>query len=1036
MADITGGGIGGKMLGTNALQSAIDKLSRTIDKMSTTYGQAKTASQAMGGAAKSIWTGKPSSGGAPPSDGTDEEQNGKPKPGNGGHASTAVKAAGLGTAFKSLANYGNQMLQTQLPMDQYVYQGALGMTGNLSQNQAALRRQAFGQNNQNLNAMATSPEDAAQMYAQLGQTAGTPLLNQTSGGRTILQSTRQTSVTNPYLSGAQAAGVMSNVYSPNTSLAFQRMGLATPRKMGTGAPRSMTAIARGMNQFWGGRTPSMKELNAAFAEGGKANISLQAQGMNEQAIQATANVMRVQNKVQAAGGNQQEADKLIQQASQGSGKAQDELQQKYGVPRSDAQSLKNLQAARTGRAADTSSSFNKGISDSTDTLQKFSKAFTDFMEKSGLQNLLGYGGGWASQLSQSVGGMGGLFAGAMGVKSAAGAVGELAGGGGAEGGGGLLSKAAGLFGGGDAAAGAVGAAGAAGGAAKFTNMGRFAKYTGVAKKAGAAAVVAGAAYGIGKTVATKQGRKQARSRADVFAATRGNKEWLKKHGTVLEKALPGQMAAVNRWQSGASGWTDEAMHNMGSFFGIDTDKTEKVGGADIGTSESDPNQRSNTGDGQRGGAAGGAQAALKFAQNVSKKHMHYQWAGVGNPSYDCSGFMGAIQLVIDGKNPKRRIFSTANFQTGGGSHKGPSGWKYHQKAAFMIGVENGGAGGGHTAGTLLGHNVESNGSGGPRVDRNNPRGYRDPLFNGDWWGYVPSGKGNGGAADPGGNTTQNPDNPGDPTTGSAGGLGGFGDEYGSSEEVSSLQSLLNDGATGADDADNSSIDKPKQGSENSPDNAKSGFDKKVGGSWRKVVDSVLQELHEPKSKDSLVLKAINKESSGNPTIVNKTDSNWLAGHPSVGLLQVIGPTFKTYAGPYKKTGPFKYGVSTNPHANIYAGANYAKHTYGSGWAQRMAAPGGYATGTKAAKTMQEKAAKDALKKLKEMPKAPQGPHRILDMDAIMNSKPKKRNIDLNFTDGAIVLSIKDTKDPQAIKQAAQDFVQEVKKLNVYQAVMG
>ena len=68
---------------------------------------------------------------------------------------------------------------------------------------------------------------------------------------------------------------------------------------------------------------------------------------------------------------------------------------------------------------------------------------------------------------------------------------------------------------------------------------------------------------------------------------------------------------------------------------------------------------------------------------------------------------------------------------------------------------------------------------------------------------------------------------------------------------------------------------------------------------------------------------------GNPTIVNRWDSNWLRGTPSVGLMQVIGPTFRAYAGRLRNVGPFSYGVSTNPLANIYASMQYALSRYGS-----------------------------------------------------------------------------------------------------------
>jgi SLT domain-containing protein len=101
-------------------------------------------------------------------------------------------------------------------------------------------------------------------------------------------------------------------------------------------------------------------------------------------------------------------------------------------------------------------------------------------------------------------------------------------------------------------------------------------------------------------------------------------------------------------------------------------------------------------------------------------------------------------------------------------------------------------------------------------------------------------------------------------------------------------------------------------------------------------------LGQPTSYANLVLKRMNQESGGNPTIVNKWDSNWKAGHPSVGLMQVIRGTFAAYAGKYRKTGPFEYGVSTNAMANIYAGLNYAIHRYGS--LAALGRPGGYDLG--------------------------------------------------------------------------------------------
>ncbi|MGW0907589.1 transglycosylase SLT domain-containing protein [Streptomyces sp. NPDC002853] len=66
-----------------------------------------------------------------------------------------------------------------------------------------------------------------------------------------------------------------------------------------------------------------------------------------------------------------------------------------------------------------------------------------------------------------------------------------------------------------------------------------------------------------------------------------------------------------------------------------------------------------------------------------------------------------------------------------------------------------------------------------------------------------------------------------------------------------------------------------------------------------------------------------RESAGDPNAKNGWDINAINGTPSVGLLQVIQPTFDAY---------HVQGTSTNiydPVANITAAANYAADRYGS-----------------------------------------------------------------------------------------------------------
>jgi hypothetical protein len=137
-------------------------------------------------------------------------------------------------------------------------------------------------------------------------------------------------------------------------------------------------------------------------------------------------------------------------------------------------------------------------------------------------------------------------------------------------------------------------------------------------------------------------------------------------------------------------------------------------------------------------------AGLKWAKTQAGKA--YQWAGNGNPSWDCSGFMSAIESVIRGQKPHRR------WATGAFSGKtAPPGWVYHGNSAFKVGITN--AGVGHTAGTIAKTNVESRGGAGVVVG-SGARGYRDKLFN-SWYGFKPGSYDSGGYLQPGMNLAYN-----------------------------------------------------------------------------------------------------------------------------------------------------------------------------------------------------------------------------------------------------------------------------------------
>jgi TP901 family phage tail tape measure protein len=100
------------------------------------------------------------------------------------------------------------------------------------------------------------------------------------------------------------------------------------------------------------------------------------------------------------------------------------------------------------------------------------------------------------------------------------------------------------------------------------------------------------------------------------------------------------------------------------------------------------------------GGGGGTGAAVDFAKAQHGKP--YIWGGVGPTGYDCSGYMSAIANVLTGQeNIHRRIFSTGMVSPGRAF--GP--FVPGLGDIFSIGVRPGS----HTAGTLMGVNVESTG---------------------------------------------------------------------------------------------------------------------------------------------------------------------------------------------------------------------------------------------------------------------------------------------------------------------------------------
>ena len=92
--------------------------------------------------------------------------------------------------------------------------------------------------------------------------------------------------------------------------------------------------------------------------------------------------------------------------------------------------------------------------------------------------------------------------------------------------------------------------------------------------------------------------------------------------------------------------------------------------------------------------------------------------------------------------------------------------------------------------------------------------------------------------------------------------------------------------------------------------------------YRPLVEKVLREKGLPLEWTDSTLRRMNQESSGDIAAQNNWDSNYLAGTPSKGLMQVIDPTFAAHKDP-------GYDDIWDPEANIRASMNYAMRRYGS-----------------------------------------------------------------------------------------------------------
>lgn len=301
----------------------------------------------------------------------------------------------------------------------------------------------------------------------------------------------------------------------------------------------------------------------------------------------------------------------------------------------------------------------------------------------------------------------------------------------------------------------------------------------------------------------------------------------------------------------------------------------------------------------------------------------YQWGGVGNPSFDCSGLWSGIQSHLSGGPFRGRLFTTHTFMGGGGSRLG---WVPGLNGPVTVGVNDG-----HMAGTLAGINMESAGGG------------KGVQIGGSAWGSNH------------GSFTRHftlRDFTGRYIAGAGGGGIDIGDVI--SGEMDQFKTKMATAITAFTRQNPGRLAQqyPSQVKEKLVDATQKKIDKLMeemmgdpGGAgvarWEPMVRRALARVGFEVTERNvrLMLAQIASESGGNPGVAQQiVDINGTGDAAGVGLLQIIPSTFAAHRDPALPND------RRNPFANMVAALRYYKSRYGMDLGRMWGKGHGYAHG--------------------------------------------------------------------------------------------
>lgn len=360
-------------------------------------------------------------------------------PSRGNRIATTLSAgAGIASAFNS---YATKNMNSMMQMNYFGTSSASIGGGTAGINTA--ERLAFSNNY-----AALSVNDAAQAGYTNAYTFGNPVFNGQANPAFVTGQSQANAFgyVSPTMGATAAAQAAQQTYAPRSFYAAQGLGIASPLLPG-GVKNSMSNIAQSIfTRTFGNQKINNAQFNAATAQGGSLSANLaymgQQMGWSQATQQEYQNYLGGMVTAQSKGISQSSYATLTQQAAAGGKGAQAQLKS-LGIGNSAFEAQRDLTSTQTTRSEDVNETMATAFTTTTNVVNQFSSALTSLMKATGLDKLLGLGGGITAPVSNALGGFSSAFGAGAGLMGAA----RLFGGSG-----GLLGGLGSMFGGGGAAA--------------------------------------------------------------------------------------------------------------------------------------------------------------------------------------------------------------------------------------------------------------------------------------------------------------------------------------------------------------------------------------------------------------------------------------------------------------------------------------------------------------------------------------------------------------------------------------------------------